>query len=146
MKNDIFMDLTSIEYLWEMIVWLLTFFLFLWWACYKKIVTRRSNKIRIIIDPKKVLNENVSVIYILVMLGFLTQAYATSIAYYARLLRDYPVAHYDFLNSFWWHTRILPRLIIGTIISVRMMTKVYVEFFASKKRRPSNLDKDGDDV
>jgi cyanate permease len=137
-------DAASFEYLLEVIVFLLTFLLFLWWAIYKKVATKKVNAK--ITNPSKKLDENVSVVYLLVMFGFLTQAFATYIGYYTRSIRlsgDID-AYHQFMNSFWWHIRIVPRLIVGMLLSARMVRKVYIEFFQPQKRRRS--DRDAEDI
>ena len=120
-------DFTLYIYGTEAVICYLTTALFLWWAAYKWVKVKHCP----------------SVIYILVMMWFLAQGYATHLAYYSRELGDTSGKH-EFLQSMWWHTRAIPRLAIAILICWRQSLKVYIEFFRKEKRRRG--DKDGEDV
>ena len=120
-------DIALIIYQIEICVYLATALLFLWWAIYKLAKEEKPP----------------STIYILVMLWFFAQGYATIIGHHARTLRD-TSEYYNYMQGGWWDTRAMPRLIIAFLICWRQVVKVYVEFFKPHKRRKN--DKDGEDV
>jgi hypothetical protein len=130
LHNLISGDMTLLIYGIEAAVCFLAFILFAWWGIYKFIVG----------------NCKPTNVYILVMLLFLTMGYATMLGVIARLVRgggDVD-AYVKFMQGLWWHTRILPRLIIESMILWRMSRRVYINFFKVDRRRHG--DRDGDDV
>ncbi len=121
-------DFALFAYFVEMLICYSAFLLFLWWGVYKY----KNSGCR----PTNV--------YILVMLLFLCRAYGVHVAFHARnIIGDLP-DYQLFLQSSWWHTRVLPQVIVELLILCCMLLRVYNNFIKNHHKRVN--DKDGDDV
>ena len=121
-------DVTLFMYVLELVICYSAFVLFGWWAIYKwhKSRCRPTN------------------VYILVMFLFLARAYAIHIGFTARNIGYQTQEYHDFVTSMWWHTRVLPEIIVEFCILWRMARRVALNFFLKDKRRLGDVD--GDDV
>ena len=161
-------DLTLFVYAIELIICAITFLLFLWYAIYMYWRTKHdtvwyckqcSTTLEVNAVPnncpschgntgkfeERTARKKPSVIYIMIMLLFLFQGWSVLMGYYARSIRPQGIADtLPFFYSFWWDTRVVPRLIIEALISWRMILRVYLSFLARPQRRIS--DNDGRDV
>ena len=121
-------DTATLVYLTETVVCYAAFLLFLWWAIYKYASAKCWP----------------TTVYFLVMLLFLTQAYAAQTALECRMLLSDSLKYNHFITTARWDTRVVPKLIIQVMILWRMARRVYINFVIENKKRKN--DKDGEDV
>ena len=161
-------DLTLILYGFEILICYMTFALFLWYAVYTWVKTKNDivwycKQCATTLEINQVPNDcpschantkkfeerparkTPSVIYVLIGLLFLSQGWATTVGFHSRLSRDPSIIiSLPHLYDVIWSTRVLPRVIIESLIFWRMVRRVYLSFFLTPKRRSS--DKDGSDL
>lgn len=131
MTMNKFFDFALYLYLYEILVCFSTFVLFVWYSVYKY-------RLKACIP---------SALYVAVGLFFLSQAYAVSIGFAARLARSESAWNAcPFLDTQIWHTRVFFRVAMETVISVLQARKVYIEMKRKGKELRRFTDQDGEDV